>query len=175
MRTRENKNCKLPCEKYRLDMADYATGDRSFLSPDKEKEVIQHLKECKACREAFLDYEDIYATSVTESHFAKPETQKKYAELLERIKGSGAGKTIKVLIDIKQDIKQTARTVYDLLKTNGEMSIPVLVEKTRLKEYYIQQAIGWLGGNEKITLAKDDKTAYVRLLPENPAEGEARP
>jgi len=169
MKTTKAKNpTREDCKKYELAITNYVLGQA--LKVPKET-LWEHLKTCRACRRDFADWQDTYEVMKTEAYYNTPAGQQKMKESFQALKKrmtppQSVGVPGRIPIDIRGNIKQTARTLYDLLKTNGETSVPVLVEKTRLKEYYIQQAIGWLGGNEKITLAKDDKTAYVRLLPE---------
>ena len=67
------------------------------------------------------------------------------------------------LIDTKLVIGSAAGRLYNILKENGKVAIPTIIQKTGLKEYYVHQAIGWLACQEKVRLSKDAKTAYVAL------------
>ena len=73
------------CKEYRLDLVDFATGNRASLSREKQKKLIQHLNECQSCQDAFLDYENIYAAGVAEEHTKTPEFQKKMSDVIVRL------------------------------------------------------------------------------------------
>jgi hypothetical protein len=134
-------------------------GEEMAISRD---ELFNHLRTCAKCRQDLFDWQDTYAVMRTEAHFAQPETKKRYAELLEKIKGKVGEKKP---IDTKWEIGSAAGTIYRVLKENGEMPIPLLIKKTGLKEYHVQQGIGWLAGQEKIQMSRDEHTAYVTLQP----------
>jgi len=181
---KEQQKLQQECKKYRLDIVDYATSERSFLTPDKKKELIQHLKECQICQDAFLDYEDIYATAVTEEHFAQPETKKRYAELLEKIKTkptrastelsrtSSASAPVKVIqgkpvLNNETEIGTPAGAVWRYLAKNGWVKVNDLTKNLRRTDKIdpdeTKFAVGWLACQNKIYQTRVKQTKYVYL------------
>jgi hypothetical protein len=148
------------CKQYELDLTDYVMGDMTFLTKEKQEKLFDHLRKCAPCRQELYDWEKTYGVMVTKQHFAEPETKKRCEELIAKIKAQVGARKI---IDLKWEIGSAAGKVYRTLKDHGEISLPMLKEKTGLKEYHLQQAIGWLAGQEKISMSKDDQTAYVAL------------
>ncbi|MFH1226733.1 MAG: winged helix-turn-helix domain-containing protein [Planctomycetota bacterium] len=155
------------CEKYELAITNYVLGEQMNISDD---ELFNHLRQCKKCREHLYDWQNTYAAMRTKEYFSRPETKKKMADMIENVKKEVLSATSiptnkKKLVDVKWEIGSAAGKIYNILKESGELPIPALVAKTGLKEYHVQQAVGWLAGQEKILLHRDDKTAYVSLNP----------
>jgi len=153
-------NSEPVCKQYELDLTDYVMGDMTFLTKEKQEKLFEHLRKCARCREEFFAWEETYGAMVAKEHHAKPETKKRYAELMKKLKAKAGEKKP---IDGKCEIGSAAGKIYDCLKANGEMPLPVLKEKTGLKDYYLNQAIGWLVCQEKILMSKDELTAYAQL------------
>lgn len=156
------------CEKYQLDLTDYVTGDMTFLTKEKQEQLFEHLKQCAKCREEFFDWEETFGVLVTEHHLARLEIKKKMNDMIEQFKSSAPprpARSEKVPIDIKAEIGSAAGKIYDCLKSIGEATIEELRKETGLVSFPFYEAIGWLAREEKVTLAKDDITAYVSLHP----------
>lgn len=158
MKTKESKKSKSPCEKYRLDIADYATGDSSSLTPEKEKELIQHLKECKSCQEAFLDYEDICATMVTEKHTKSPEFRKKMDETLEMIKQMKPSLPPSPTIE---EIIRDAETLYSHIPEKEPTTLDNLMQKTGMHIIRANRAITWLASQKRVNFKDEGQNTYV--------------
>ncbi len=148
------------CKQYELDLTDYVMGDMTFLTKEKQEKLFEHLRKCALCREEFFAWENTYGVMVTKQHHAKPETQKRYAELMAKIKTEAGQRRP---IDGKWQVGSAAGKIYELLKSAGEVSIPALKEKTGLEEYRMQQAIGWLIREEKIMMNEDNFAVYITL------------
>ena len=150
------------CEQYRMDIVDYATGEKSFLTEDRLKKLFGHLKECAGCREAFENYEDIYALSVTESHIKSPEFRKKMDGLIAQFNQTTS---LPPPRDTDWEIGLAAREIYNCLKVNGPIPIPLVRVKTRLTDYPFRESVGWLAREGKIAILGDPKTGYATLNP----------
>jgi hypothetical protein len=166
--TKTKKAKDNPCEKYELAITNFVLGEDMGMTKD---ELFEHLKGCKNCRRDLTEWQDTYTVMRMESFSKTPEgkakMQQDLAKLKERMKRESLPTPIgkEIPIDVKWEIGSAAGKVYDLLKTKGKLSIPVIVKYTGLKEYNVQQGIGWLAGQEKILLSRDDKTAYASLNP----------
>ena len=126
-------------------------------------ELFEHLKICPKCRQDLKDWKVTYGILRAKAYNQKPEVKIRLQELLDLSSYHIAKGGNKIIIDVKWEIGSAAGKVYKLLEANGEMPISVIIEKTGLKEYHVQQAIGWLAGQEKIIITKDDKAAYASL------------
>lgn len=161
----ENKKNRDKCEQYRMDIVDYATGEKSFLTENKVKELFGHLKKCVKCREAFEDYEDIYALSVTESHIKSPEFRKKMDGLIAQFNQTTSLPTLPPARNTDWEMGLAAREIYNCLKENGPITIPLIRVKTRLPNYPFRESVGWLAREKKITIHGDPITGYAVLNP----------
>lgn len=173
------------CQGFRLDLVDFATGNRVSLSREKQKELIRHLNECPACQEAFLDYENIYAASMAAEHTKTPEFRQKIADVINRLKSDTTSDLpvksgIKLIpgeqdIDDEQHTGSAAGQIYRALKGNGKVAYPVLREKVGLKGEPFYEAVGWLLKEKKIRRTKDERTFYVFLAEPERQAGLPRP
>jgi len=155
-----------PCQKYGIAITDYVLSEPMDISFE---ELLNHLKECAACRKDLADWKSTYAALRTEAYHKTPEAKRRYQELLEKIKtlpvSPSHPPSPRTTIDTRWEIGSVAGKIYNILKENGEMPIPLLIQKSGLKEYHVQQGIGWLAGQEKILMSRDEHTAYVALRP----------
>lgn len=169
----EKPELKPVCKEYQLDIVDLATNETTFLSKEKRGQLLKHLAQCQNCRDAFLDYEDIYATAVAEEHTKTPEFKKKMDDVITRLKNGMAGAEPKpvaapktegeVSRDAKQEIGLAAGKIYNFLKETGKASVAVIRKKTGLIDYPFYEAIGWLACQERINISEDAKNTYVRV------------
>jgi len=157
--TNPKKTKENPCEKYELAITNYVMGEVIKIP---ESELFSHLAGCLSCQADMRNWRASYATMRAREYDARPGVRQKMKAFIKGLvyQNKTAGKTP---IDTKWEIGSAAGKIYDLLKTNGEMSIPRLMQKTGLKEYHIQQAIGWLAREEKVALSRDGQTAYAQL------------
>jgi hypothetical protein len=162
-KTKTKPNNRKECQAYELDLTDYVRGDTTCLTKEKQVKLFAHLRQCAQCREAFFDWEETYGAMVTKQHFAQPETKKRYAELLAKIKGKKA--VAKQPIDDEQEVGSAAGAIYRYLKENGETPYPVIRDKTRLWNFPFYEAMGWLLREKKVHLNKDRDTLYAALTP----------
>jgi len=160
------------CEKYEIAITNFVTGAKMDIS---EAELFTHLAQCKNCQGDLRNWQATHATLCAKEYDSKPEIKAKneafiknlvYREQSERIYDKPADITPgRVLIDIKNEVKQDVKTVYSILKTHGELAVPVIVEKANIQEYRVRNAICCMGLNDMIMLSKDNKTAYAKLQP----------
>jgi len=151
------------CQEYRLDLVDFATGGRNNLTRERQKELIQHLNKCQTCQEAFLDYENIYATSVAAEHTRSPAFQKKISEVISRLK---SGESRGVQLDLDQNkLGESAGKLHRLLVRNGPVRIEDLPPVSQLPSSLAYGAMGWLARENKLHFPKEGNTTYVTLTP----------
>ena len=157
----KNKNATKtnPCEKYELAITNYVIGEKIDIP---QTELFEHLAKCRSCQDDLRNWRATYATMRAKEYDSRPEVKQKNEAFIKELVYQNNG-TKRTPIDFKWDAGSAAGKVYNALKGNGELPIPVLVQKTGLKEYNIHQAIGWLAKEGKIQGNKDDKTAYIRL------------
>jgi len=149
------------CEKYKLDLLDYATGEITFLTKKKQEQLFAHLRKCSACREAFFDYENIYALAVTEAQTKNPEFRQRMDALIAEFKN--APLPGEQDIDDEQHTGSAAGQIYRALKGNGKVAYPVLREQVGLKGEPFYEAVGWLLKEKKIRRTKAEDMFYVTL------------
>ncbi len=75
-----------PCTEFEMDLTDYVTGERTFLTPEREQKLYEHLRCCKTCRQELFDWEEVYGAIKSKLHHDQPATQQKLADLRQRIK-----------------------------------------------------------------------------------------
>jgi len=167
-----NKKKAIGCKDYGIAITNYVLGEDLGMPVE---ELYTHLRNCKKCLDELIDWRDTYAVMRSEAYHKKPETQKKFQELLEKIKNLPVTEAEPLLsqptetpINVEWEIGSAAGKIYDFLKGNGKVFIPVLRDKTGLVNYPFYEAIGWLAREEKVTLTKDKdgKPEYVSLNPE---------
>lgn len=155
----DKKTSKAGCEKYELAITNYVIGEKIDIP---QTELFEHLAKCRSCQDDLRNWRATYATMRAKEYDSRPEVKQKNEAFIKKLVYE-TKETKRTPIDAKWEIGSAAGKIYNLLKANGEMPIPVICQKTGLKEYHIQQAIGWLAGQEKILLTRDDKTAYASL------------
>lgn len=152
-----------PCEKYKLDLLDYATGETTFLTKEKQEQLFDHLRKCAVCRKAFYDYGSIYALAVTEAHTQQPEFRKRMDALIEQFKSSAQVKP--ALTDVKLEIDTAAGEIRKVLKTHGETPLLELRQKTGLLDYPFYEAMSWLVMNDEAIYTKDQNNRPIYVSP----------
>jgi len=163
---KNNQSAANPCQKYGIAITDYVLGEPMDISYE---ELLNHLKECAACRKDFADWRSTYAALKTEAYHKTPEAKKRYAELLEKIKNlpaspaGGPAAPKDKPIDDELVLGSAAEKVYNALKGNGKIAYPVLREKAGLKGEPFYEASGWLAKEKKIRRTRDEQTVYVAL------------
>lgn len=175
-----NRKKNNECKKYGLAITDYVLGEDMDISRD---ELFNHLRTCEKCRRDIFDWQDTYAVMRTEAHFAKPETKKKYAELLEKIKNLPAAPSVsadrqadrpvgqvkpirgEVILDPEEHIGHFAGVIWHHLARNGRVKEGELKRKVKLPVKTFDRAIGWLAGEKKIHQTRVKRTNYVYLTP----------
>lgn len=174
------------CDKYKLDLMDYATGEMTFLTKEKQKQLFAHLRKCAGCRTAFFDYENIYALAVTEAQTKNPEFRKKMDALMERFKKSslpaparlpkptrlpkrsggqeGVGQVRLApgenLLDHEEHIGSAAGVVWHYLGKYGKTDLTTLPKKVKLSPLNAYEAVGWLANEKKIYRSYVKQTTY---------------
>jgi len=163
------------CEKYELAITNFVLGEKMNIP---EADLFNHLAQCKSCQGDLRNWRATHAMLCAKEYDSRPEIKQKNEAFIKNLVYSTSTKTEKpvsnqslpgnrVLIDIKNEVKQDVKTVYSILKTHGELPLPSIVEKANLKEYRVRNAICCMGLNDMVLLSKDDKTAYARLT-QNP-------
>jgi len=151
------------CEKYKLDLLDYATGETTFLTKEKQEQLFDHLRKCAACRKNLYGYESIYALAITEAHTQQPEFRKRMDALIEQFQSSAPAKPAST--DVKTEIDTAAGKIREVLKTHGETPIPDLRQKTGLVNYPFYEAMSWLVMNDKAIYTKDQDNRPIHVSP----------
>ncbi|MDI6733795.1 MAG: tetratricopeptide repeat protein [Planctomycetota bacterium] len=91
---------KAECEKFELDLTDYARGDITFLDKTAQENLINHLRQCPECLKDFFDWEDILATQAYETHSKTPESKQRIDRLIEQLKTPAQkAPTVEELVD----------------------------------------------------------------------------
>jgi hypothetical protein len=134
-----------------------------------DDELFNHLRQCKKCREDLYDWQNTYAAMRTKEYFSRPETKKKMAEMIEKVKKEVLGPaTLPPPIDTEKIVGSAAGEIYKCLKGNGPTPIAVLKVKTRLVDYPFYAAMGWLDREGKIIVrGVGNQPQYAELRPEN--------
>jgi len=170
VKTNNKKAKDNPCKKYERAITKYILGEEMEIS---QAELFTHLRQCKPCRDELLNWQDTSALLKTEAHFNKPEVQKKYQDMLQEIKrgsptqdfGMVRPVTLPPPRDTDKEIGLGAGAIYDCLKKNGPILIPLIREKTNLLDYPFRESMGWLAREKKITFYGDPKTGFASLNP----------
>jgi hypothetical protein len=167
------------CEKYEIAITNFVTGAKMDIS---EAELFTHLAQCKNCQGDLRNWQATHATLCAKEYDSRPEVKAKNEAFIKNLVHSERSESVygqqdkptpshtditpgRVLIDIKNEVKQDVKTVYSILKTHGELAVPVIVEKANIQEYRVRNAICCMGLNDMIMLSKDNKTAYAKLQP----------
>jgi len=168
---------KNECEKYELAITNFVLGEKMNIS---ESELFNHLAKCKNCQGDLRNWRATHAVLCAKEYDSKPEIKQRNEAFIKNLvygkhgespktTGPVAGKPElpgnRILIDIKSQVMQDTKTLYNILKTDGEQSLPILVKKSNLKEYRVKNAICCMGIHDMVVVSKDDKTAYVKLQP----------
>ena len=146
------------CEKYGLAITDYVLGEDMDIS---KAELVNHLKSCSNCREDLQDWENTYAALRTKEHCSRPEIKAKMDAFIKEVTSHPV--TGKEYIDLKTEIGTAAGRIWDYLAKTGETRIKDLYKKTKLPDYIVHEAIGWLAKEEKLTKSRDKQDIYVSI------------
>ncbi|MFA5793883.1 MAG: hypothetical protein WC980_02260 [Candidatus Brocadiia bacterium] len=80
------------CAKYKMDILDYVTGDMTFITAQKQKALLIHVRKCPRCQQAYFEYENIHAAARTIGRAKNPAFKAKMDAMLETIKKKCANK-----------------------------------------------------------------------------------
>jgi len=151
---------KNKCEKYELAITDYILGEEMDIT---REELLNHLATCDNCQKDLTNWRETYAAMRNKAYMEKPETKKKYQEMLERIKSSSCEKVPGKDVNINTKIGAPAGVIWRYLATNGWINVDELPKKTNLNKEIVHEAIGWLGKEGKILMTEEKQTTYVCL------------
>jgi len=159
---------KNKCEKYGMAITNYVLGEDLRMPAE---ELFAHLRVCQKCRDELVDWRETYAVMRTEAYYKKPKAQKKFQELLEKIKnlpaptlrqaGQPVTRPTRTVLDASSEINSAAKDIYKFGKgyTGGnpeiKVPIPVIRKKTYYKGYPFYEAMGTLVRDKKANYTKD--------------------
>jgi len=174
------------CKDFSLDLMHLSTNE---IEEIKDLPALkEHIKKCPACRKKLGELRDVDVFSFLAKP-RSPEYQAKMNKLLERVKSESGKSEVsrpvtsepvrpKVVTgsypalvglppprDTDWEIGLAAREIYNCLKTNGPIPIPLVRMKTRLTDYPFRESVGWLAREGKIAILGDPKTGYASLNP----------
>lgn len=139
------------CTEFEMDLTDYVTGDRTFLTKDKEMKLFDHLRQCAKCRQDLFDWEEVFGALVSKLHHSKPATQQKLAELRAQIKKEFLPAKVKETITIAK-VGFVADDVRKFLIKHGPISLPDLSERMNIDPYLAVLSTGWLMREQKVDI-----------------------
>lgn len=151
MKKTTKKSSNKKCAQFEMDLTDYVTGERTFLTPERETKLMEHLRQCKSCRQDLFDWEEVFGAIVTKLHHDKPETQQKLTELRQRIKQEFLPSKVKGTIT-KAKVGFVAGDIRNFLIKNGPVSLPDLSDKMNLDPYLTVLSTGWLMREDKVKI-----------------------
>jgi len=139
------------CTEFEMDLTDYVTGERTFLTPEREQKLYEHLRQCKTCRQELFDWQEVYGALKSKFHHDKPETQQKLADLRERIKREFLPSKVKEPIT-KAKVGFVAGDIRNFLIKHGPISLMDLPEKMNLDPWMVALSTGWLMREDKVKI-----------------------
>lgn len=159
MEPKKTKRLKPECEQYSLDIIDLATNEKTFLSKERRSELLRHLVQCKNCREAFIDYENIYALTAAEERTKTPEFQKKMDDVIKRLRSEGTTEEKRETVN---KIIRDAEVIFRHMPPDGRpIAVPKLNDKTQLPLVDFHLSLGWMYCKQWIDLKDNNRTANV--------------
>ena len=163
-----------------MDLMHYASGEYNYI---KDRSVLEtHLKGCSVCQKVLKGFIEV-DTFAAATRPPSKQFQEKMADLRRRAqKGPpplepvspdtqcrGVTGSIPLGLpparDTDWEIGLAAREIYNCLKANGPIPIPLVRMKTRLTDYPFRESVGWLAREGKIAILGDPKTGYASLNP----------
>ena len=164
-----------PCEKYGIAITDYILGEEMDIP---REELFTHLAACEHCRKDLANWRDTYSAMRNKAYMEKPETKKKYQEMLARIKSSAssvvpssqcsAGDKLQggIDININKEYGWHAGILWSHLGENGptkEEDIPAKIQADKDKAKVLT---GWLMGEKKVCMKQINQDKYIYLTKE---------
>lgn len=155
---------KKDCKKYGLAITNYVLGEKINVTPG---ELFSHLLVCKKCREELFDWQNNIAVLGAEEYHNRPEVKKETESLIRKLKKelTSQPRPGKKPINTKLEITSAAEKIYNCVKTNGKIALPVIRQKTGLIDYPFYEAVGSLVIKEKLILIKDKNNRPTHLSP----------
>lgn len=158
---------KTKCKKYEIAITDYVMGEKMDMP---QKELFKHLRQCKKCKEDFIDWLNTYAYMRTEAYHAQPKAQKRAKALFKRLMKEQAKHPIRIkrlpgekVVNKEVVIGKPADVVWQHLFLSGKVKVTDLPKKTHLPPYMAYGAMGWLVMKDKAYISKARQNAYVYL------------
>jgi len=163
---------KSACEKYGLAITDYILDEEMDIP---KEELFNHLASCDSCRKDLANWRDTYMAMQNKAYMEKPETKKKYDEMLNRVKAStGSAKTLSqcsssaklpdgVDININLEYGWYAGTLWQHLAANGPAKIEEVPKILNTDADKAKIVSGWLMGEKKICLRHAKDAQYIYL------------
>ncbi|MDI6788802.1 MAG: winged helix-turn-helix domain-containing protein [Planctomycetota bacterium] len=163
---------KDPCEKYGLAITNYVLSEDMGMT---KEELFEHLKGCKNCRKDLTEWRDTVTVmrmeTFSKTQEGKAKMHQDLTKLKERIKTEvvepSVPTTLPPPINSEKIVGTAAGQIYNCLKGNGPMPIPVLKVKTKLEDYPFYGAMGWLDREGKIIVRGiGNQPQFAELRPE---------
>lgn len=155
------------CEKYGIAITDYILGEEMNIS---REELFNHLATCDKCRNDLTNWRDTYAAMRNKAYLEKPETKKKYNEMLERIKSSQCCSDGKlpdgVDININLEYGWYAGTLWHHLGEYGPTKVEDVPAKIKVDADKVKYVTGWLMGEKKVCMKQVKNATYIYLTKE---------
>lgn len=165
---------KSGCEQYGLAITDYILDEEMDIT---KEELFNHLASCENCRNDLANWRETYAAMRNKAYLEKPETKKKYDEMLNRVKSASGGlDRVKssqcrpdaklpdgVDININLEYGWYAGTLWQHLAANGPTKIEDVPKIINTDADKAKVVSGWLMGEKKLCMkqAKDAKYIYL--------------
>lgn len=155
---------KSACEKYGLAITDYILDEEMAIT---KEELFNHLASCEKCRNDLANWRDTYAAMRNKAYLEKPETKKKYDEMLNRVKSSQCSPTANLPegtdININLEYGWHAGTLWQHLAAHGPTKmedVPKIINTDADKAKVVS---GWLMGEKKVCLKQVKDAQYIYL------------
>ena len=168
---------KNQCEKYGLAITDYVLGEEMDIS---REELFNHIATCENCQKDLANWRNDYAALRNKAYFEKPETKKKYQEMLNRVKSSparpesirdsqcGLGDKLPDGIDVNINLEYGwyAGTLWHHLGEYGPVRLEDIPEKINADMDKVKYVTGWLMGEKKVCMKQAKDSLYIYLTKE---------
>ncbi|MDI6733112.1 MAG: winged helix-turn-helix domain-containing protein [Planctomycetota bacterium] len=164
MKTVKSKN-KKECKKYGMAITNYVLGEKIDVP---EKELLEHLRGCKQCRDEIMNWQDFNAVLSTEQYHSRPEVIEKWNRFIGAITEhpeyfAPVKPGEKVILDNEKDIGKSAGLIWNLLGKEGKVPVIQIPFKAGLPLDIAYGAMGWLAKEKKIYREKNEIGIYVDL------------
>ncbi len=152
---------KTKCKRYAQAITDYVLGEEIDMP---KEELMGHLKECAKCQQEATNWQDFQNALRVKEYHARPEVKEKWDRFISELTSPAPAKAPS---DARADIDSATEKIYQCLKANDKIAIPVLRKETELMDYPFYEAMGVLITNRKVIVDKDkdNRPAYVSVQP----------